>query len=64
MSCILYKDGKVHKVKAEFVEYMIKRGYSSSKEKSIKRQSRPTKKEETQADLALAGIDNEEKQAS
>jgi len=30
MSCILYKDGQEERVKAEFVEHMLRHGYSAS----------------------------------
>ena len=62
MSCILYKDGEEFRVKAEFVEYMVKRGYSSSKSKPVKKRAKPVKKEEVQEDFALADITKKESQ--
>lgn len=55
MSCILYKDGNKHLVRAEFVEHMKRRGYSDTPVPSSP--PRENDEAELQADLALAVSD-------
>ena len=58
MTCILYKDGQEERVKAEYVEHMLRHGYSATKnEKPKEAEVNPS----LQADLALDSVKNSKK---
>lgn len=54
MSCILYKDGKQERVKAEYVEHMLRHGYSGSPES---KPEEPKGDSSLQADLVLSEVE-------
>jgi hypothetical protein len=53
MSCILYKNGKQERVKAEYVEHMLRHGYSDS---PTAKPEKPKTDKSLQDDLALSEV--------
>ena len=54
MSCIVYKEGKMERVRAEYVEHMLRHGYSDSPE------AKPVKVDgdsSLQSDLVLSEVE-------